>query len=247
MDMAQNYYQWTSERAISVVSLSPFSYTSGMYEVSALDERGPQKSNLELLLENFVLDQTKQNQEFKSQAGILNDSLTKLSSKVDSICTHINQRAPQKFNLELLIENFVLGQTKQNQELKNQTGFLNDSLTKLTSKVDSIVTHNKMLENQISQVAQQVCQTKTNQINDFTLRNGRQLEEPQVKDKAKESEKVSDKPQSEKTMSEKLNFPPPYKPKILFTQRLAKSKLDEKFKKFVECMSLSLCERIGIG
>ena len=68
-----------------------------------------------------------------------------------------------------------------------------------------------------------------------------------MKDKAKESEKVSDKPQSEKAMSEKSNIPPPYKPKILFPQRLANSKLDEKFRKFSECMSLSLCERLGIG
>jgi len=67
-----------------------------------------------------------------------------------------NQRGPQKSNLELLLENFVMGQTKQNQEFKKQTGFLNDSLIKLTSKVDFIATHNKMLETQISQVAQQV-------------------------------------------------------------------------------------------
>ena len=67
-----------------------------------------------------------------------------------------NQRGPQKSNLEFLLENFVLSQTKQNQEFKNQTEFLNDSLIKLTSKTDSIVTHNKMLETQISQVAQQV-------------------------------------------------------------------------------------------
>jgi len=57
-----------------------------------------------------------------------------------------NQRGPQKSNLELLLENFVMGHTKQNQEFKNQTGFLNDSLIKLTSKADSIATHNKMLE-----------------------------------------------------------------------------------------------------
>ena len=49
-----------------------------------------------------------------------------------------------------------MDQCKQFQELKNQTGFLNDSLVKLTSKVDSIATHTKMLETQISQVAQQV-------------------------------------------------------------------------------------------
>jgi outer membrane murein-binding lipoprotein Lpp len=67
-----------------------------------------------------------------------------------------NQSGPQKSNLEFLLENFVMGQSKQNQEFKNQTGFLNVSLIKLTSKVDSIATHNKKLETQISQVAQQV-------------------------------------------------------------------------------------------
>lgn len=43
-----------------------------------------------------------------------------------------NQRGPQKSNLELLLENFVMGQTKQTLEFKNQTRFLNDSLIKLT-------------------------------------------------------------------------------------------------------------------
>ena len=56
-----------------------------------------------------------------------------------------NQRVPQKSNLELLMENYVMDQSKQLQELKNQTGFLNDSLVKITSKLDSIVANNKML------------------------------------------------------------------------------------------------------
>jgi len=151
-----------------------------------------------------------------------------------------------------LLENFVLGQTKQNQELKNQTGFLNDSLIKLISKVDSIATHNKMLETQISQVAQQVAtssqpnvtfpgQTETKpkgQLNVVTLRNGRKLEDSVVKTKPSESEKESEKPQSEKAVveSEKSNAPPPYKPKIPFPQRLAKPNLDTQFKKFVNMM-----------
>ena len=67
-----------------------------------------------------------------------------------------NQRGPKKSHLELLLENFVMGQTKQIQELKTQTGFLNHSLAKLSSKVDSICTHKKMLDTQISQVAQQI-------------------------------------------------------------------------------------------
>ncbi|KEH29552.1 hypothetical protein MTR_4g045643 [Medicago truncatula] len=67
-----------------------------------------------------------------------------------------NQRVPQKSNLKILLEKHAMEQSKQFQELKNQTGFLNDSLVKLTSKVDSISTHTRMLETQISQVAQQV-------------------------------------------------------------------------------------------
>jgi len=53
-----------------------------------------------------------------------------------------NQRVLQKSSLELLLENCLIDQSKHYEELENQTGFLNDSLTKLTSKVDSIATHN---------------------------------------------------------------------------------------------------------
>jgi len=67
-----------------------------------------------------------------------------------------NQRVAQNSSLEILMENFVMNQSKQLQELKTQTGFLNDSLSKLNTKVESIATHTKMLETQISQVAKQV-------------------------------------------------------------------------------------------
>ena len=79
-----------------------------------------------------------------------------------------NQRVPQKSSLEILLEKYVLDQSKQFQKLKNQTGFLNDSLFKLTSKVDSIATHTKMLETQTSQVAQQ---------SSYFLSNSRSLSE----------------------------------------------------------------------
>jgi len=113
----------------------------------ANNQRVPQKSDLKLLLENLVLDQTKHNQEFKIQAGTLNDS---------PHCFAINQGVPQKSDLELLLENLVLDNTRHNQELKIQAGILNDSLDRLSSKVESLCTHNKILETQIPQVAQQV-------------------------------------------------------------------------------------------
>jgi hypothetical protein len=52
-----------------------------------------------------------------------------------------NQGVPQKSILEILLEKYVMDQSKHFQELKNQTGFLNDSIVELTSKVDSISTH----------------------------------------------------------------------------------------------------------
>ena len=56
-----------------------------------------------------------------------------------------------------------MNQSKHLEELKTQIGFLNDSLTKLNAKVDSFATHNKMLETQISQVAQQVATSSQTQ------------------------------------------------------------------------------------
>jgi len=77
--------------------------------------------------------------------------------------------------------------------------------------VDSIATHNKMLETQISQVAQQVSQPKTNQMSAITLRNSRQLEDPVGKPKTSEVEKDSNEPQGEepKIESEKPTTLPP--------------------------------------
>jgi len=113
----------------------------------ANNQRVPQKSDLKLLLENLVLDQTKHNQELKIQDGTLNDFPPGFAN---------NQGVPQKSDLELLLENLVLDNTRHNQEFKNQARILNDSLDRLSSKVDSLCTHNKMLETQIPQVAQQV-------------------------------------------------------------------------------------------
>ena len=36
-DMAQNHYQWTSERTITTVAPTPSKKEAGMYEVSAID------------------------------------------------------------------------------------------------------------------------------------------------------------------------------------------------------------------
>jgi len=80
-------------------------------------------------------------------------------------------------------------------------------------------------------------------MNAVTLRNGRQLEDPVDKAKPKEIEKEICEPQVEETRVEgekpqgKETTPPPFRPKIPFPQRFAKSKLDEEFKKFTEVLT----------
>ena len=138
----------------------------------------------------------------------------------------------QNYSLELFMENYLSNQTEQLQELENQTRLLNDSLAKITSKVDSVSSHNKILEAQISHA-------NTNKMNSVTLRNGKQLEGPIGKANPSEIERENSEPQVEeiRVESKKQIGPPPFKPKIPFPQRFAKSKLDEQFKKFIEMMN----------
>jgi len=137
--------------------------------------------------------------------------------------------------------------------LKNQTGFLNYSLTKLNSKVDSFATHNKLLETQIFQVAQQVAtssqtlgvfpiQTEANpkaHVNAISLGNGRKLEDTVVKAKIIEGE--SDKCQDEMAMIESKK--PLDKTKIPLPLRLAKPFLEAQFKKFINLFK-KICIKI---
>lgn len=62
---------------------------------------------------------------------------------------------PKKSNLELLMENFMMTQTRQNDEFRNKNLLTDEALRQLNTKVDNVVTHNKMLETKISQVGQQ--------------------------------------------------------------------------------------------
>jgi len=146
-----------------------------------------------------------------------------------------------------------MNQSKQLQELKNQTKFLNDSLTKLNAKVDSFATHNKMLETQISKVAQQVAtssqtpgvfpgQTKANpkaHVNVISLGSGRQLEDTVVKARTIEGE--SDKCQGEIAMIESEK--PLDKSKIPLPLRLGKPCLEAQFKKFINILK-KICIKI---
>jgi len=152
-----------------------------------------------------------------------------------------------------------MNQSKQLQEFKNQNGFLNDSLSKLNTKVDSIATHTKMLETQISQVAQQVAtssqtpgvfpgQTEANpkaRVNAISF-GGSMLEDTIAK--AKDIKGNSVKLLDERAIIESEK--PLDKKKIPFPSRLAKPNLETQFNKFVNmlkkiCINIPFAEALS--
>lgn len=60
-----------------------------------------------------------------------------------------------KSSQELIMKVFIICQTKQNDDFTNQNLQMSEVMTKLAYKVDSIATHNKMMETKNSHVAQQ--------------------------------------------------------------------------------------------
>ncbi|XP_048231313.1 uncharacterized protein LOC125370323 [Ricinus communis] len=147
------------------------------------------------------------------------------------------QPQPQpKSNLEALVETFVALQAKQDKYWEEQ--LKQNSL--LTATVQQIQAQTKLMENQISQLAQQVGQSSKvpghfpgnteqppkGQVNVVTLRNGRELEDlpPKVVQKkavAVEEEMVEAQKMIEKEKIEEKKEPiviKPYKPPVPFPQ-----------------------------
>lgn len=63
--------------------------------------------------------------------------------------------APLKSNLGLLMENVLMTQTHRHNEFRNKNLHTNEVLGELTTKVENIYIHNKLLETQIYQVVKQ--------------------------------------------------------------------------------------------
>jgi len=144
--MAQNYYQWTCAPVLPPCEVyGIFCYTGVECQLGSV-VRSPEQVNYAQYNEGF-----RNNQNFYIQ-----NPQNHFGQQTTPLSYANNQRVPQKCSLELLIENYFINQSVQLQELKNQTGFLNDYLVKISSKVDSILYSEQMLETQISQVAQQV-------------------------------------------------------------------------------------------
>ncbi|XP_020272432.1 uncharacterized protein LOC109847612 [Asparagus officinalis] len=125
----------------------------------------------------------------------------------------------QKSNLENMMEKFVTTQSKLNEEFKQQQQITNKVVKQLASKIDSLATHNKMLETQITQLAQNVSSS--------SRPSGMLPGQPETNPRSHVNAI---------TLVEKYVAPAPYKPPLPFPQRLAKVKLEKQFGKFLEIL-----------
>ncbi|KAJ9544519.1 hypothetical protein OSB04_024226 [Centaurea solstitialis] len=163
------------------------------------------------------------------------------------------QPPPQRSYLETLLETQIAQQNQKNNYFQN-------SLTQVTTRLEAMSTHNKMIETQIGQLAQQIAnsvrpqgqlpgQPEPNpraQMNAITLRDGKILKEVERKtrnvvshggnegvSKANEGENVvqAGDPPVESSVKK-----PTHVPNVPFPARLAKAKLEAKLGKFLEMM-----------
>ncbi|XP_039683809.1 uncharacterized protein [Medicago truncatula] len=216
-NMALNLFQWTEEKA--TIDPSPSKKEAGMDETSSIDY-------------------------LSTKVNALSQRLDRMSTPTFSppceacgLSSHSNTDC----NLSSVEQLNFVQNGQRLQELKDQTRLLNNSLATLTTKIDSISSHNKISETQLSQVVRKV--DHPNKMNAVTLRSGKPLEDPIRRTETNDSEKEIREPPSRETRAEREeprveeNTPPTFKPKIPFPQRFAKSKLDEQFKKFIEMMN----------
>ncbi|WJX45921.1 hypothetical protein P8452_32768 [Trifolium repens] len=189
------------------------------------------------------------------------------------------QNAPNQSNLEMMMENFIAAQAQTNKMMENfiaaqvQTNkdFLNqnihtsEQIKKLNNKLDVLATHNRMLETQISQVAQQQASTSApagifpgqpeqnpkGHVNVVILRSGTQYDgpadprtknsvmQPNTNETIEREDDQNEKDKEDKSEEVKKKTyvsPPPYKPPIPYPQRFEKSKNEGQFKKFVKLL-----------
>ncbi|XP_057989123.1 uncharacterized protein LOC131172194 [Hevea brasiliensis] len=130
------------------------------------------------------------------------------------------QSSDQDSILKSMMEKFLAAQQKQGEMIQQ-----------LTSRIDQLATHNRMLENQIAQ-----------QASSFSKAQGKlpsQPENPREHCKVvilKINEEVNKKKEVEKEEEENYVPPPPYKPPLPYPQRFQKVKLDKQFSKFLEVL-----------
>ncbi|XP_058749140.1 uncharacterized protein LOC131622107 [Vicia villosa] len=193
--MGQNHYQWGSERAPSErTSGEKSSMKSGMYEISSLDRVNAKVDALTQKLKNLtvalvaVVAAVAPNCEICGMSGHASPEfhlLAGVSPKPVNYAQgnpYSNTHNPRWNNHP----NFT------NKDFLNQNVHTNEQIKQLETKVDALATHNKMLETQISQVAQQQAPTAApagtfsgqpqpnlkGHAHAIILRSGKEMDEP---------------------------------------------------------------------
>ncbi|XP_058758399.1 uncharacterized protein LOC131631643 [Vicia villosa] len=164
-----------------------------------------------------------------------------------------------KPNLKETTDTFIQNQTQQNKEFMNQHIHTNELVTQLATKFDQMMTHTKMLETRISQIAQttsaqvvperqfprQTQPKPKGQANSITLRSETAYEGPRNPNQStseKPKEDVAPKDQVEEPEKPEKQSKPevenhtqqPYKSPIPFPQRLKNTKTENQFQNFIK-------------
>ncbi|CAJ2645242.1 unnamed protein product, partial [Trifolium pratense] len=263
-NMAQNHYQWGSERA----AIEKSQTKGGMYEVSGIDHVNAKVEALTQKLESLTLPTT------STVAAIQpNCEVCGVPGHVPSDCAIL--AGLDQVHYAALSNNYNPGYKNHPNLSYRNNNTLNPTQAPPATKVDALATHNKMLETQISQVAQQQAtiaapagtfpgqpepnpKGHANAIHAIITRSGKELQGPpdsgvknsesakitnkeaESSEPPKEPEKESENPQlgDKEGTTKKLTpaAPPVYKTPIPFPQRLAKTKTEGHFKKFVELL-----------
>ncbi|XP_042405116.1 uncharacterized protein LOC121995443 [Zingiber officinale] len=173
----------------------------------------------------------------------------------------------KKSNLEVMMENFIATQSKQNDEYRQHMVESNrkhsetaEAISQISGKIDNLANHTKMLENQLAQVTDSPSRVpgrfsgrpETNPVehcNAITLRSGKRVNElkdnPKLFPDREEHDQdvvistpvpISERSSSEQHACQKSPHLEKYVPPIPFPQRIIKAKLDEQFGKFLDVL-----------
>ncbi|XP_050885042.1 uncharacterized protein LOC127088160 [Lathyrus oleraceus] len=170
-DMAQNHYQWGTER----VQVEKKETKGGIYKVSSFRHMNAKMDALTQKVESLVINPTA-----TVAAGHPGCKIYGTLEYVTVECSLLAEINPDQANYALgnpysntynpgwrnhpnlsyknnnpTFSQTLLLKDQQNKEFMNQNIHINELISQLRNNVDSVVTHNKMLETQIYQVAQQ--------------------------------------------------------------------------------------------
>lgn len=182
----------------------------GYQKAPAANPNVPRKSNLELMMENFIATQVQTNKDFLNQNIHNSKQIKQLASKVDALATHNKMRETQISQVaQQQAPNAAPAGTFPGQPQPNPKGQAHAVILRSGKEIegpsDPRIENPSMYKNSKNQ------DEKESEPKEKEVSNGETIEKEQP-----------------------CVPPPPYKPPIPYPQRLAKTKNVGQFKKFVD-------------